>query len=162
MMGSLSEDLAGPRFEVTETHISWVFLAERDVWKIKKPVSLGFLDFSTLEKRRVACEAEVRLNSRLAPGVYIGVVPVTLDSTGCHRFGGSGAPVDWAVHMVRLSEKDRADVWLGEDRLTAYLIFSVALVQAEHIKKAPPGDSETRGLQTLVGVLRDVYRARHR
>lgn len=155
MMGSLSEDLAGPRFEVTETHISWVFLAERDVWKVKKPVSLGFLDFSTLEKRRVACEAEVRLNRRLAPGVYIGVVPVTLDSTGCHRFGGSGAPVDWAVHMVRLSEKDRADVWLGEDRLTAADIGRIADRIAEFHERAR-FDGETARFGSVEAITRNV------
>ena len=60
-------------FEHVETHISSVFLGPDDVYKIKKPVDLGFLDFSTLERRRVACEAEVELNRRLAPDAYRGV-----------------------------------------------------------------------------------------
>ena len=67
-MGRLRDDLGEVGVEVVETHISWVFLADRDVWKVKKPVALGFLDFSTPQKRRVACEAEVRLNRRLARG----------------------------------------------------------------------------------------------
>src|SRR4051812_30843433 len=62
---------------IVETHISWVFLLDRDVIKVKKPVELGFLDFRTPGQRRAACEEEVRLNARLAPGVYRGVVPVT-------------------------------------------------------------------------------------
>ena len=62
------------------THISAVFLAGPFVYKVKKPVELGFLDFSTLEKRRHFCEEEVRLNRRLAPEVYLGVVPVTRDA----------------------------------------------------------------------------------
>src|SRR5262245_471216 len=65
--------------EVRHTHISVVFLAGAHAYKVKKPVRLGFLDFSTLEKRRHFCEEEVRLNRRLAPRVYLGVVPVTAD-----------------------------------------------------------------------------------
>ena len=63
--------------EVRHTHISVVFLAGGLVYKVKKPVNLGFLNFSTLDKRRYFCEEEVRLNRRLAPTVYLGVVPVT-------------------------------------------------------------------------------------
>ena len=63
--------------EVHQTHISVVFLAGPFAYKIKKPVNLGFVDFSTLEKRQHFCEEEVRLNRRLAPHVYLGVVPVT-------------------------------------------------------------------------------------
>ena len=61
--------------EVIETHISKVYLIGHEAFKVKKPVNLGFLDFSTPELRKRACEAEVRLNSRLAPGIYLGVVP---------------------------------------------------------------------------------------
>ena len=62
--------------QVRQTHISVVFLAGRHAYKIKKPVALGFLDFRTLEARRRFCAAEVRLNRRLAPAIYQGVVPV--------------------------------------------------------------------------------------
>src|SRR6516165_7918205 len=82
------------RVELIETHVSWVLRGEHEVLKVKKPVSLGFLDFSTLERRRAACEAEVRLNAALAPGVYLGVVPVL---------------GDWGVHMRRLDDTQRAD-----------------------------------------------------
>ena len=57
----------------TETHISWVFFAPPFVYKVKKPVDFGFLDFSTLERRRHFCEREVQLNRRLCPDVYLGV-----------------------------------------------------------------------------------------
>jgi hypothetical protein len=103
--------------ELRETHISWVFLGDKDAFKVKKPVSLGFLDFGTIEKRRRACEAEVQLNRRLAPDVYLGVVPVTLDASGRHRFGGEGATVDWAVHMKRLPDAHRADVRMERNEL---------------------------------------------
>jgi aminoglycoside phosphotransferase family enzyme/predicted kinase len=117
--------------ELRETHISWVFLAGDDVYKVKKPVSLGFLDFSTREKRREACEAEVRLNRRLAKDVYRGVVPITLDRDGRHRFGGEGQPVDFAVHMRRLPDERRADARLAQGELS---LSDVELV-AERVER---------------------------
>ncbi len=86
-----------------QTHISAVFLAGPYVYKIKKPRDLGFLDFTTLERRRHFCEEEVRLNRRLAPGVYLGVVPVTVRA-GRVRVDGEGEVVEWAVWMRRLPE----------------------------------------------------------
>jgi aminoglycoside phosphotransferase family enzyme/predicted kinase len=115
-MGSLVDDLASGERKLIETHISWVLLDRHDVYKLKKPVDLGFLDFRTLEQRREACEAEVRLNRRLAPDVYLGVVPVVRDEGGTHRLGGEGEPVDYAVHMKRLGDAGRADIRLAEDR----------------------------------------------
>src|SRR5690242_6386053 len=78
------------RVELRETHISWVFLTDRQAYKLKKPVRFEFLDFSTLELRREACEAEVRLNRRLALDVYLGVLPIVRDTkhSGC----AAGAP----------------------------------------------------------------------
>ena len=116
-MGELPHDLLTPGVELEETHISWVFLGPREVWKVKKPVDLGFLDFTTVEARRAACEDEVLLNRRLAPGVYHGVVAITVDAGGRHRIGGEGVPVDWAVHMRRLDAASRADHRLREGRL---------------------------------------------
>jgi aminoglycoside phosphotransferase family enzyme/predicted kinase len=108
-MGTLKEDLEAAGFELIETHISWVFLGETDVFKVKRPVDVGFLDFTTLDKRREACDAEVLLNRRLAPDVYIDVVPIAVDGAGVHRIGGAGTVVDWAVHMRRLAAGRRAD-----------------------------------------------------
>lgn len=111
------EDLRRGADELIETHISWVFLRADEVFKVKKPVDLGFLDFTSPEKRRAACEAEVELNRRLAPGVYLGVVPVTREDDGRHGFGGDGEAVDWAVKMVRLDDASRADALLERGRL---------------------------------------------
>src|SRR4051794_31480132 len=116
-MGSLKEDLTGPGVELVETHTAWVFLAKDTVWKVKKPVNFGFLDFTTLERRKATCEAELRLNARLSPGVYRDVVPVTQTPDGQHRIGGGGAIVDYAVRMVRLPDDARADTRLTEGRL---------------------------------------------
>ncbi|MEM7584507.1 MAG: AAA family ATPase [Acidobacteriota bacterium] len=130
-MGQLIQDLLAPNDQVIETHISWVLLRGDDVFKIKKPVALGFLDFSGLEQRRAACEAERELNARLAPGVYLSCVPVTRDLQGRHRFGGEGEPVEWAVHMKRLPLADRADVRLAHGRLDARCLEQVAERLAE-------------------------------
>ncbi len=91
------------RIEVRQTHISVVFLAGSLVYKLKKPVNLGFLDFSTLEKRKHFCEEEVRLNRRLTPTVYRGVVPISKTENGI-QVEGSGEAIEWAVKMERLPE----------------------------------------------------------
>jgi aminoglycoside phosphotransferase family enzyme/predicted kinase len=89
---------------VLHTHISVVFLAGQFAYKVKKPVALGFLDFKTLERRRHFCEQEVHLNRRLAPTVYLGVVPVARTPSG-PRFESEGDIVEWAVKMQRLPEE---------------------------------------------------------
>lgn len=81
-----------------ETHISWVLLAGDHAYKIKKPVNLGFLDFSDLDKRRLYCAEEVRLNRRLAPDIYLGVVAIT-GSEAAPKMAGDGPVLEWAVHM---------------------------------------------------------------
>jgi aminoglycoside phosphotransferase family enzyme len=90
--------------EVRQTHISVVFLAGPLVYKIKKPVDLSFLDFTTLDKRRHFCAEEVRLNNRLAPGVYLGVVPVAC-RRGRIEIEGTSDVVEWAVKMKRLPDE---------------------------------------------------------
>ncbi|MEM9460424.1 MAG: AAA family ATPase [Myxococcota bacterium] len=110
-------DLVSQGITLVQTHISWVLLGPSEVWKLKKPVGLGFLDFGTIEARKAACEAEIALNRRLAPEVYLGLRPVTRDAEGCLAIDGTGEVVDWAVHMRRLSDRDRADRRLAEGRL---------------------------------------------
>jgi aminoglycoside phosphotransferase family enzyme/predicted kinase len=108
LIDALSDEAAYPgqvgEVEVRQTHISAVFLAGPYVYKIKKPVALGFLDFSTLAKRRHYCGEEVRLNRRLAPDVYLGVVPVARGNEGL-QMEGDGEVVEWAVKMRRLPDE---------------------------------------------------------
>ncbi len=87
------------RVEQRETHLSHVFLAGPLVYKLKKPVKYDFLDFSTLPAREHACREEIRFNRRLAPHVYLGVVPVTWEDDGSFALGGRGEIVDWLVQM---------------------------------------------------------------
>lgn len=91
-----------------ETHISWVLLTGEYAYKIKKPVDLGFLDFSTLAKRQQACAEEVRLNRRLASDIYLGVVAIT-GSPQAPRLNGQGEPVEFAVKMHQFPPEDTLD-----------------------------------------------------
>jgi len=90
------------RIGVIESHMSWVFLAGDEAYKLKKPVRYPFLDFSTLEARRADCRAELRLNRLLAREVYLGVVPLVARPGGGLALGGRGVAVDWLVRMRRL------------------------------------------------------------
>ncbi|MEW5786672.1 MAG: AAA family ATPase [Pseudomonadota bacterium] len=87
-----------PPPRLIETHISWVILAGGFAYKLKKPLDLGFLDFSTLDKRQACCREELRLNQRLAPHIYLDVVPVT-GTPAAPRLGGDGPVLEWAVKM---------------------------------------------------------------
>lgn len=124
---SLASAYAHPaeKIEVHHTHISLVFLAGSFVYKLKKPVNLGFLDFSTLDKRRYFCDEEVRLNRRLAPDVYLGVVAITQDGKAL-RVEGNGETVEWAVKMRRLPEQATLEQRLLADMVTPDFIRALA------------------------------------
>ena len=98
-----------PEVEVVETHMSWVFLAGDRVFKMKKALRFPFLDFTTLESRRLNCEREVALNQRLAPGIYERVVAVTREPSGAFAFDGTGERVEWLVLMRRLDRNRLLD-----------------------------------------------------
>ncbi len=123
-----------------DTHAASVFLAGDRALKIKRAVRFPFLDFSTLEKRKRACEAEIEVNRRLAPKLYRGVVAITRESDGRLAIGGDGAPVEWAVDMVRFDENRTLDHLTHEidDDLADALGRAVA---AAH-DKAPIVDAE--------------------
>lgn len=107
-----------------ETHISHIFLTGKFAYKIKKPVNLGFLDFSSLEQRRFFCEEELRLNRRLAPQLYREVVPIG-DGSGLY-IDGAAAPVEYAVKMREFPQSSRFDHLLGQGRLDAWQIDALA------------------------------------
>jgi hypothetical protein len=91
--------------DLIQTHISYVFLTGRYVYKVKKPVDFEFLDFTTLEKRKFFCEEEVRLNRRLSPGIYLGVVSIVLTPAGEIRVEGEGKIIEYAVKMKQLPQE---------------------------------------------------------
>jgi len=100
------------------THVSTVFLAGAIAYKVKRAVRFPFLDLSTLELRRLCCEEEVRLNRRLSPDLYLGVVPITADE-GTIRVSGSGEIVEYAVKMRRLPEDRMMDSMVRAGHLPA-------------------------------------------
>lgn len=95
--------------ERIDTHSASVFLAGACAYKLKRAVRYSFLDFSTPERRRQTCEAEVRLNRRTAPDLYLGVTAVTREADGRLAIGGDGAPVDWLVVMRRFPQEQLLD-----------------------------------------------------
>ncbi len=114
------------RVERIDTHISQVFLAGDGAWKLKRAVVLPFLDFSTAERRRLACEAELRLNRRTAPELYREVVPVTDEGGGRLALAGKGEPVDWLVAMARFPQSALLDHLVAAGRLTSALAKGLA------------------------------------
>ena len=124
--------------EHIETHISHVFLAGAFAYKLKKPIDLGFLDFSTLERRRRCCEEELRLNRRLAPDLYLGVVAVT-GTASAPRIGGLGPVQEYAVQMHRFPQ----EALLDRRELSGELIDRLAVEIAEFHARIPVADSES-------------------
>ena len=128
---------APERIEVVETHMAWVFLGDRRVYKLKKPVHYAFLDFRTLAARRHTCAEEVRLNRRLAPDIYLGTVPLTVGAAGALALGGRGAVVDWLVCMRRLPSAKLLDRALLRGDLTPAEVEPVARRLARFYADAP-------------------------
>lgn len=126
------------RLEHLQTHISHVLLAGDYAYKIKKPLDLGFLDFSTLERRRYCCEEELRLNRRLAPQLYLEVVPI-IGTAAEPRIGGEGEALEYAVRMRRFPQ----EALLSRREVTPELIDRIAeRVAAFHASiPAAPADS---------------------
>ncbi|HZP85246.1 MAG TPA: AAA family ATPase [Burkholderiales bacterium] len=114
------------RVEHIETHISHVFLIGERAYKIKKALDLGFLDFSTLEKRRRSCEEELRINCRLAPDLYLAVVPITGPRTS-PRVEGEGEPIEYAVKMQRFDQTALLENVLAHGSLNGKLIEALAV-----------------------------------
>ncbi len=110
---------------VIETHISLLFLTGNYVYKLKKPVDFGFLDFTTLEKRRYFCEQEVKLNRRLSPKIYLGVTKVTRDGREIF-IDGDGEVVEYAVWMKQISEEFLLDKLLEKGQVNSRMMERVA------------------------------------
>ncbi|WP_197995685.1 bifunctional aminoglycoside phosphotransferase/ATP-binding protein [Gimesia algae] len=122
-----------------ETHISWVLLTGPYAYKLKKPVDLGFVDFSTLELREKYCHEEIRLNRRLAPDLYREVIPIT-GSEDKPEFNGNGEIIDFAVQMMQFPQDRLLSDAIKENRLTADHINQLAEEVAEfHAKIAIAG-----------------------
>jgi len=129
------------KVEHIETHISDVLLTGEYAYKLKKPLDLGFLDFSTLEKRRLYCEEELRLNRRLAPDLYLEVVPLT-GRPAVPRIGGEGEPFEYAVKMRQFDQAGILERVLARGELTAAHADEAAELVARFHAALPPASND--------------------
>lgn len=141
-----------PSVDLVQTHISSVFIAGDKVYKIKKPVDFGFLDFTTLKKRKFFCDEEIRLNRRLAPSVYEFVTAITEDGTGHPTLDGDGPVIDYAVVMRRLPEERMLYRLLREGRVGDDVMDAIARLLYEFHQKAETGGEIDRlgSLETIM------------
>jgi len=135
--------IVGPSSVVLhETHISWVFLVGDVAYKIKKPITTQFLDYGTLKKRKHFCREELRLDSRYAPDLYLGVVPITLVD-GKPRVEGEGQPIEYAVKMRRFPEQSLLSERLQAGKVSINEVQQLTIAVADFHRDAPrlPADS---------------------
>ena len=118
-------DHAVSDFQVLETHISWVILTGEYAYKIKKPMDFGFLNFSTLERRKHFCEEELRLNKRLADSLYLEVLPIS-GTAQAPELNGTGEPIEYAIRMRQFNQSDLLDVRQEKGTLEPELLTSLA------------------------------------
>ena len=135
--------------EVIESHMSWVFLTDSCAYKLKKPVRYSYLDYGTIAARRENCAAEVRLNRRFAPAVYLGIVPMIIDPSGQLRLGGAGEPCDWLVKMLRLPAERTLEAQIGRDEVDGAELRQAIDMLARVYRQAAPA-----------GITADAYRLR--
>lgn len=122
--------------EVVETHASVVFIAGGHVYKLKKPVDFGFLDYSTLARRRLMCQLEVQLNRRLAPNVYLGVKELVQVGDE-FQFGGTGETVEYLVHMRRLPDEATLAALVERDTIDERQIDAIASIIGRFHQRMP-------------------------
>lgn len=133
------------RVDLIETHISWVFLAGDFAYKVKKPVDLGFLDFRSLEARRLYCEEELRLNRRTAPQIYLGLAPIT-GSEADPRLSGEGRAIEYAVKMRRFAQEALLSSMAQDGTLASAQIDALARgIAAFHSRIARADDARPFG-----------------
>lgn len=145
---------AGP-VERIETPTSLLFLSGQYALKLKRAVTFAFLDYARVDQRHAACEAELRLNRRTAPDLYLGVEPVCRSADGALHLGGSGEPIDWVVRMRRFDQAGLFDRLAAHDALTPPLLRDLADRIAAFHEKAEPapghgGASAVRGVIDLI------------
>jgi uncharacterized protein len=119
-----------------DTHGAAVFLAGKNVYKVKKAVRFPFMDYSTLDKRQRACERELAVNRANAPDLYLGAVPISQDGS-IVKFGSGGMIVEWAVHMRRFDESRTLDRLAGRNELHLDIIAKLAGTVAASHRRAP-------------------------
>lgn len=147
---------------VIETHISWVFLTENSVFKIKKPVDLGFVNFTTLDLRRQFCEAELQVNSNYAPSLYRGLLNVARNADGI-TIGGPGEVIDFAVFMNRFRDEQILSNRLASDSVSDadIVAFADRLAHRHSIAQPVKGDTLGHPKETINEIQDSVSQLQH-
>ena len=135
-------NLCGAGDEAIETHFAWVFLVGARAFKLRKPVRRDTMDYGTLAARRTDSEAEVRLNRRLAPDVYLRTVALVVDAAGRFSIGGVGETVDWLVEMRRVDRRWMLDAALERGDAGTPSLARVADLLARFYSAAAPAITE--------------------
>ena len=151
----------GQSVERIDTHISHLFLVGERVYKMKRAFQLSFLDHTSLKARRIDCEREVTFNRRTAPGIYLGVVPVTRREGGL-ELRGAGEPVEWLVEMKRFDQHTLFDNLIQSESLSPNLVFDLAEQIARfHLsaERTKSSGSATSNQETIVGVRRSLLKS---
>ena len=130
--------------KVVQTHISWVFLTGKHAYKVKKPVNFGFLDYSTLERRKYFCEQEVVLNSRLSKELYLGALPIT-EKGGKLKVNGEGKVVDYTVKMKELPSETLMSNLLKENKVSRSEVQRIAKILSDFHSRALTGGEVNEG-----------------
>jgi uncharacterized protein len=125
-----------------DTHAASVFLAGERAYKVKRAVRFPFLDYSSLARRKAACDAEMEVNRPYAPGIYLRTVAITRDDHGHLTLDGRGEPIEWAVEMRRFDEKATLDHLAGRDKIDARLADDLARIVAKAHADAPVVEAE--------------------
>ncbi|MCP4380094.1 MAG: AAA family ATPase [Hyphomicrobiales bacterium] len=135
-----------------DTNGAAVFLAGSDVYKVKRAVHFPFMDLSTLARRKATCEAEVAVNRRFAPDLYLGVVPITREADGSLGIDGGGEPVEWAVHMRRFDETMTLDLVAERGELTPAILKQLSAIVLDAFASAErcDGVAATKDLEGVV------------
>jgi aminoglycoside phosphotransferase family enzyme len=144
--------------ELAQTQMSFVFITEDYVYKVKKPVNLGYLDYTTLEKRCFYCQREVELNRRLCPEVYLGVVPISRGRSGI-SLRGQGEIIEYAVKMRRLPQEAMMNVLLAKNQVSSEMLASVAQKLLEFHQQAETNStiSAFGSLDTIIQNTRENF-----
>ncbi|MBN1664062.1 MAG: AAA family ATPase [Deltaproteobacteria bacterium] len=155
----LIETMTNPRFyphgpekvDLIQTHISFIFIAGDYVYKVKKAVNFGFLDFSTLEKREYYCREELRLNRRLAPSIYLEVLGISENEQGDLAWGNGGPVVDYCVKMKKLPQDRMLKQLLAEGKAGDAVMMEIAQKLAAFHNAADTGGKidECGGIETI-------------
>lgn len=148
----LTDPATHPQVRRIDTHAASVFLEGERALKIKRAVRFPYLDYSTLAKRKAACEQEVKINRRFAPQVYHRVVPITEDSQGSLSIDGEGTPVEFAIEMTRFDENRTIDHLAEAGPLASDLIDAIAdAIAASHL--AAPRVAAEPWIQSIAGII---------